>query len=182
MSWARECEERMNIVLDHFQQALNQIRTGRAQTSLLDGIKVSYYGTLAPLNTVASITAEGNQVIIQPFDRNALGDIELAIRQSGLDLNPVNDGALVRIVFPPLTEERRGEFIKHAHDRAEEARIAIRTVRKLAWEEVQEQQKRGELTEDDRYRREEELNKLIETFNHKILDLIKQKEDELKKP
>ncbi len=182
MSWARAFEEKMEIVLDHFQQALNQIRTGRAQTSLLDGIKVSYYGALTPLNTIASITAEGNQVMIHPFDRNALGDIELAVRQSGLDLNPVNDGALVRIVFSPLTEERRGELIKHAHDRAEEARIAIRTVRKLAWEEVQQQEKRGELTEDDRYRREEDLNKLIETLNYKILELTKQKEDELKKP
>ena len=88
----------------------------------------------------------------------------------------------MRIVFSPLTEERRGELIKHAHDRAEEARIAIRTVRKLAWEEVQQQEKRGELTEDDRYRREEDLNKLIETLNYKILELTKQKEDELKKP
>ena len=182
MSWIRPHEEKMQVVIDHFGDALDQIRTGRAQTSLLDGVKVTYYGAVTPLNTVASVSSEGNQVIIQPFDRNALDDIELAIRQSKLGINPVNDGALIRIAFPALTQELREQFIKGAHERAEEARIALRTIRKEVWDQVQDLERQSAITKDDRYRREEELNKLIDTFNQKIAQLAKQKETELKTP
>lgn len=179
MNWLRPTEEKMQTILEHLHDALGQIRTGRAQVSLLDDVKASYYGTMTPLKGMASITVQGNQLLVQPFDRNSLGDIELAIRNSELGLNPINDGALIRIALPPMTEERRAQMVKLTHDRGEEARIALRSVRKESWEDVQERVKKSELTQDDLYRGEEELNKLIDRYNHEVAQAIEQKVKEL---
>ena len=172
---------KMDEVIGKLNEDLRTIRTGKANPSLIENISVSYYGTQTPLKQMANISApDATLLVVQPWDANSLGDIETAIRNSNLGLNATNDGRVVRIALPPLTEERRLEFIKIIHQKAEGAKITLRNLRGEAWEEVQRLQKDGQLTEDDRYRGETELNKLIEDYNKKIGTLIENKEKELK--
>jgi ribosome recycling factor len=172
---------KMDEVISKLNEDLRTIRTGKANPSLIENVPVSYYGTQTPLKQMANISApDATLLVVQPWDANSLGDIEAAIRNSNLGLNATNDGRVVRIALPPLTEERRMEFIKIIHQKAEGARITLRNLRKDSWEEVQRLQKEGQLTEDDRYRGEADLNKLIEDYNKKIDNLVESKEKELK--
>jgi len=172
---------KMDEVIDKLQEELKAIRTGKASSSLVENISVSYYGVQTPLKQMANIsTPDATLISIQPWDVNSLSDIESALRSSNLGVGITNDGRVIRISLPPLTEERRIEFIKMAHQKAEAARIALRNLRKESWEEVQRLEKAGELTEDDRYRGEEDLNRIIDDFNKKIQTTIEAKEKDLK--
>ncbi len=168
-------------IIERLREDFANIRTGRASTSLVENIKVNYYGSVAPLKQMATLsTPDASQIIIQPWDKNALGDIELAVRNSDLNLSGVNDGNVVRIVLPPMTEERRNELIRNISKKGEEARIALRNVRQQAWDKIKKMEKDGEVTEDDKYSGEKELNEIIETYNKRIEETVKSKEQELR--
>lgn len=172
---------KMDEVITRLKEDLQTVRTGKASTGLVDNIFVSYYGTQTPLKQMAQIsTPDANLITIQPWDNNSLGDIEIALRNADLGFGITNDGRVIRLSLPPMTEERRLEFIKLIHQKAEAVRITLRNLREESWREIQKLEKAGQLTEDDRYRGEDELNKMIETYNKKILELIESKERELK--
>lgn len=172
---------KMDEVITRLKEDLQTVRTGKASTGLVDNIFVSYYGTQTPLKQMAQIsTPDANLITIQPWDNNSLGDIEIALRNADLGFGIGSDGRLIRLSLPPMTEERRLEFIKLIHQKAEAVRITLRNLREEAWREIQRLEKTGGLTEDDRYRGEDELNKMIEDYNKKIQDLIEAKERELK--
>ncbi|HEY1074209.1 MAG TPA: ribosome recycling factor [Patescibacteria group bacterium] len=176
-----DMKKKMQDVMEHVNHEFSTIRTGRANASLVDTLPVQYYGNTTPLKNMASISVpEPTMILIQPWDRQSIGDIELAIRNSDLGLSPVNEGSQIRLVLPALTEDRRNQLVKTISQKAEAGKIALRNVRKDAWDEVQKQVKSGELTEDDRYRYEEDLNKAIDTFNKQVDDLVEAKERELK--
>ena len=172
---------KMDEVIGKLKEELMTIRTGRASTALVDNILVSYYGVQTPLKNMANVsTPDSTLISVQPWDANSINDIEAAIRNANLGFGITSDGRAVRISLPPLTEERRLEFIKMAHQKAEAARIALRNLREESWKEVQALEKSGDLTEDDRYRGEEMLNKEIADFNKKIQEQVEAKEKELK--
>ncbi len=171
---------KMSQAIDHLKEDLKTIRTGRASSGLVDDVMVGYYGNATPLKQVASVTTpDSNLISIQPWDKGVLGEIENAIRNANLGFNPINDGHQVRIVLPPLTEERRKEFVKSVSQKAEATRISLRNIRKEVWDKVQAGQKNGEITEDDRYRGEERLNRMIDDFNREVDEISKQKEKEI---
>jgi len=174
-------QPKMDEVATKLKEDLQTVRTGKASASLVDNIIVSYYGAQTPLKQMAQIsTPDSNLITIQPWDTNSLGDIEIALRNANLGFGVTNDGRVVRVSLPPMTEERRLEFIKLIHQKAEAARIVLRNLREEAWREIQKEEKAGELTEDDRYQGEKDLNKMIEDANKKILEMIDAKEKELK--
>lgn len=178
----QETEKRMQQALVALEEDLRSIRTGRATSALVEGVTVSNYGSVMPLQQVASITTpDANMIVVQPWDKNLLGDIDLAIRNANLGINPVNDGQAIRLVLPPLTEERRHEFVKSLHQKAEAGRIALRNIRGEAWEKVQSAEKKGDLTEDDRDVGKEKLNKLVDEYNHKVQEVANQKETAIMK-
>lgn len=171
---------KMNEVITQLEEKFKALRAGRASTSLVENIKVNYYNTQTPLRQMASIsTPSANMIVITPWDKNSLGDIELAVRNSNLGISPVNDGAVVRVTLPQLTEERRKELTKNVKDLAEEAKVVVRNLRAEAWQKIKELEKEAKITEDDRYRAEEELNKFVGEYNKKIDDLHVKKEKEI---
>lgn len=173
-------QEFFQASVDHFIAEAAKLRTGRAHPSLVEGILVNYYGARTPLMQVASVSIpEARQILIQPWDRGALGDIESALRESDLGLNPVNDGANLRLTLPQLTEERRKDLVKLLNARAEEARIAIRTTREDIWKAIQDAEKSGEISEDDKFTGKDTLQKVIDDFNGKIEEIRKTKEQEI---
>lgn len=177
----RQTSEKMQEILDKFSQELRKIRTGRADTALVEGIRISYYGQSIPLGQLAQIGVEGPTTIrITPFDKNSSGDIELGIRNSDLGLSPVNDGQNIRLNLPPLTSERRQQQITAMGKIAEEARISLRNIREESWKKIQSLEREGKLTEDDRYSGEEELNKSIDNFNQKLKQETERKEKEIR--
>lgn len=181
MDIAQTMKQQMSEVLQHIKDDLSGVRTGRANAALVDSLLVQYYGSTLPLKQMASISVpEPTVIVIQPWDKQAIGDIEQTIRTSNLGLSPINEGTQIRLVLPPLTEERRTELIKAVHQKAEAGKVALRTIRKEVWEEVQKKVKSGELTEDDRYRYELDLNKIIDQFNRDIDQMVEQKETELR--
>lgn len=174
-------KSKMQQALVAFVDELKNIRTGQADTSLVANISVAYYGTLTPLKNMANITtSQGNLIVIQPWDKNNLGDIELAIRNSNLGLSPVNDGRQIRIPLPPMTGERREEYLKMIKQKAEATRIALRSIREETWKEIKTQEKDGRLSEDERFRGGEELNRLIKEMDDKIAEMVRTKEKEIK--
>lgn len=171
---------KMGEVIGQLTGKLKNIRAGRASTSLVENVKVDYYNTQTPLVQMASINIPSSSlIVIEPWDKNSLGDIELAIRNANLGVNPVNDGNVVRISLPPMTEERRQEFVKQAKNLSEEAKVVVRNLRAEAWLKIKDLEKQAKLTEDDRYRAEQEINKIVEEFNKKIQELIENKEKEI---
>lgn len=155
-------------------------RTGRASPQLLERIDIDYYGSKTPLNQIAGISVpEARLLVITPYDKNAMKAIEKAILSSDLGLNPSNDGTVIRLAFPPLTEERRKDLIKLVRERAEEGRVAIRNVRRHSKEEMERLQKQGELSEDDLHRAEKELQKLTDQKIHEVDEMLSHKEKEL---
>lgn len=176
----RKLEPRMKEALNAFQDDLKTIHTGRASTSLVEGLMVSYYGQPTLLRSLAGLsTPDASTILIQPWDQNSLGDIELALRGSHLNLNPQNDGRRLKITLPPPSQERRGELAHMIEEKAEEVRIGLRNLRQQAWEEVQRDQKAGQITEDDRYRGEAELNKLIDQYNRQVAEIAEAKNQEI---
>jgi ribosome recycling factor len=176
----KETRPRMESVIDDVRRKLATVRTGRAAVSLLDSIMVEYYGTPTPLSQMASVHApEPNMLTVQPWDQTQLGAIEKAIRSSDLGLNPTNDGKLIRIPIPPLTEERRKQLAKQVHEIAEDHRTAVRNLRRDANDRLKKLLKDKAISEDAERDGLEEVQKLTNTYIGKIDELAKSKEQEL---
>jgi len=170
----------MDKAIQNLEKEFSKLRTGRASVTLLEDLKVDYYGTLTPLNQLASIsTPDSRTLAIQPWDRNAFGEIEKTIQKSDLGLNPVNDGKIIRINIPPLTEERRKELVKVAKKYAEEAKIAIRNVRRDANDALKKKKNDKELTEDEMHRGQDEVQKITDSFVQKVDEVLNKKEKEI---
>jgi ribosome recycling factor len=175
-----EARQGMEKTLNHFRTELQSIRTGRASPAMLQTIKVDYYGSQTPLEQIASVTApQADLLMIQPFDINALEDIEKAIMKSDLGFNPSNDGSQIRVPVPPLSEERRKELAKKASERAEEARISIRNTRRSAKEKLKKLEQEENLSEDVRYSAEQDLQSLTDKYTNKVDQLVERKEEEI---
>jgi len=174
-------EEKFNLAIAHFKEELKKIRTGRAHSSQLDGIKVESYGILTPINQIASIAAPEPQLLqITPFDPSNIQLISAAIRSNqGLGFNPSDDGRTIRIPVPPLTEERRKLLVKQTSEKVEEARIALRSIRQDALKEAKHKKDIKELSEDDLKRVEKTIDALIATTNTKIEEDFRAKEKEV---
>jgi ribosome recycling factor len=171
---------RMEKVLSDLQHAMAVIRTGRASVSILDPVKVDYYGTLTPLNQLATLhVPEPSLITVQPWDVSQIGALEKAIRSSDLGLNPSNDGKIIRVPIPPLTEERRRELVKHLHGVAEEHRVAVRNLRRDANEAIKKLLKDKLISEDDDRRALEEIQKLTDNHMQKLDQAAKVKEREI---
>ena len=170
----------MQKAFDHSKQQISKVRTGRATASLLDGVKVDYYGTPTAVSQVAGIsTPDARTIVVQPFDRTTLGAIEKAILSADLGFNPQNDGTILRIPVPPLTEERRKEFVKMCKKHSEDGKIAIRNIRRDQIEVLKKAEKNKEFAEDERKRGEEEIQKLTDSFIKNIDTEFSAKEKEL---
>ena len=175
-----DLKDRMGKAIESLKREYSRLRTGRASISLLDGIKVSYYDTLTPLNQMASLAVpEPRLIVIQPWDKTAIEDIEKAILKSELGLTPINDGKVIRISIPPLTEERRKELVKVARKMSEENKVAIRNIRRDANEMLKDLKKEKEITEDDLYRSQEEVQKATDQFISQVDELCAAKEKEI---
>ncbi len=171
---------RMDKAVEDFRKEMAGVRTGRASVHMLDGVQVDYYGSAMPLNQLAQVHAPEAQLItVQPFDPSALGNIEKAIRSADLGLNPMNDGKLIRVPVPPLTEERRRDMVKHLHKVLEEHRTAVRNIRRDGNDLVKKATKDKKITEDDERRALEELPKLTDDEIKKMEELSKAKEKEV---
>ena len=176
----KETKPRMDTVIDDFRRKLASVRTGRAAVSLLDTVMVDYYGTMTPLNQMASVHAPEPQMLtVQPWDQTQLVAVEKAIRGADLGLNPSNDGKLVRIPIPPLTEERRKQLAKQVHEIAEDHRTAVRNIRRDANERMKKMLKEKQISEDAERDGLDEIQKLTNTYISKIDDLSKGKEQEI---
>jgi len=166
--------------IEAFKKDLGKIRTGRASFSLLDGIKVDYYGTPTPLPQVGTLSVpESRMITVTPWDTKMVGPIEKAIQASGLGLNPSNDGKMVRIPIPPLTEERRKDLVKVVKKMAEDARIAVRNIRRESLEKVKEKEKKKEISEDEMKRWQDRVQKETDSYVKKIEEILKAKEQEI---
>jgi ribosome recycling factor len=176
----REKEEQFEGAVLHFSDEAAKIRSGRANPGLVENLLVDYYGQKTPLKQIANISIpEARQILIQAWDKGALVQIEAAIRDSDLGLNPANDGQNVRITLPALTEDRRKELVKQLNQKAEEARIAVRNVREDVWKDIQDLEKAGSIGEDDKFQGKEELQKTVDRYNEKIEGLREKKEKEI---
>ena len=175
-----DAEEKMEKAVSVAKDDFGGIRTGRATPAMFNKIVVDYYGAMTPVNQLSSLTVpEPRMAVISPYDKSSLGLIERAIRDSDLGVNPTNDGNIIRIVFPQLTEERRREFIKVARSKAEDARVSIRNVRRKAMEELSKLAKDGDVGEDEVARAEKELEKVTHKYVAEVDELLKHKEAEL---
>jgi ribosome recycling factor len=176
-----DAEERMKGAITALEQNLATIRTGRASPALVERLMVEYYGTPTPLQQLATLSApEPRLLTIKPFDPSSLKDIERGILASDLGLTPSNDGKLIRLNIPPLTEERRKELIKVVHHRLEEARVAVRNIRRAAHDDLREFEKEKVISEDDLRRGETDLQKLTDKYIEKVDEHGKRKEAEIK--
>lgn len=173
-----EAELRMDQAVEHVASDFSTVRSGRANPQILHRVVVEYYGSPTPLQQLASISVpEPRLLVVHPFDKSTVTDIERAIQQSDLGLNPTNDGTLIRIAFPPLTEERRKELVKVVRHMGEEGKVAVRNVRRTSKSEMEDLH--GEISDDDIRRGEDELQKLTDRFTERIDKLLSNKEDEL---
>lgn len=176
----RDAEERMDKAIESLEQDFRTLRTGRASPALLDRIRVDYYGSPTPLNQLASIGApEARLLVIKPFDPNTLSDIERAIYESDLNLTPNNDGKVIRLNLPTLTEERRHELVRTVHSRLEEARVAIRNIRRDALHMLDDLENEGEISEDAYYRYKDQIQELTDNKIEEAEGVGKAKEEEI---
>jgi len=175
-----ESEQSMKKVIEAAKRDFSALRTGRANTSILDRVTVEYYGVETPLNQVANISVpEARMILIQPWEKTILPEVEKAIQRADLGLNPSNDGAVIRLVIPQLTEERRKELVKIAKKEAEEKRIAVRSIRRDANEQLKKLEKDGTLSEDENKKGLDEIQKLTDSYIVKIDQLLEAKEAEI---
>lgn len=175
-----ELKSRIDKTLDDLRKELTKVRTGRASPNLLDGIRVDYYGTPTPLSGVANITSpEPRLIVIKPWERTVLKEIEKAIREANLGINPMNDGEVIRLPFPPLTEERRKEIAKQVKTKGEDHKVAIRNIRRDANEAIKAQLKDKKITEDDQKRTTEKVQKETDNGVAEVDKIIAAKEKEI---
>ena len=176
----RDAEHKMDQAVTHLKDDLASIRTGRATPAVLNRVTVEYYGTPVPLNQLASVhVPEPRLLQVQPFDKSAISAIEKAIQTSDLGITPNNDGNVIRLAFPPLTEERRRELVKQVHGRAEDGRVAVRNVRRHAKDELEKLEHDGDISQDDLARAEKDLQKVTDRFVAEIDQIQGHKEQEL---
>ncbi len=176
----KDVETRMKHAVDHFHTELKHIRTGRASLALLDGVTVEYYGTPMPINQLATLSvADASMIVAQPYDSTQISAIERAILKSDLGLNPSNDGKIIRIPVPSLTEERRREFVKKAHDFAEHARNGIRQVRREGNDKLKKMEKDKAISQDDERRGLDEVQKLHDRYIEEIGTALHKKEQQI---
>jgi ribosome recycling factor len=180
MPTLQKAKQRMESALESLRREFAGVRTGKASPQLLDTIRVEAYGSKVPLNQVGTVSApEPRLITVQPWDRSLMKDIERALRESDLGLNPSNDGQIIRIPIPALTEERRREYVRLLHKLAEEGRVAIRQARKDANDEIKGRQKKEGLSEDDIHREEKEVQKLTDQYIARVEEMLKHKEAEV---
>lgn len=174
------CKQDMEQTFAAFKKELSHVRTGRASTALLDGLLVEHYGTRMPLNQMATLSApEATLLVVQPFDKGAIGAIEKAIHGANLGLNPVNDGKLIRVPIPSLTEERRKDLVKHVRKLAEDYRVSVRSHRRDALEMLKELEKDKSITEDDRRHAGEKIEGVTKDSIDRLEEMLKAKEKEI---
>lgn len=175
-----ELNEEMEEGINSFEKSLSKVRTGRASIAILDGIKVDYYGSSTPLNQVATLsTPESRLILISPWDKNAIGEIEKAIQKSDLGLVPNNDGNVIRIAIPPLTEESRKELVKVVKKMAEESKVRVRNARRDANNQFKTLKKDNEISEDDLYGYQTDVQKVTDEYIKKVDDILAAKEKEI---
>ena len=176
----QKTREKMEQTINVFRKDLGAVRTGRASLALFDGIMVDYYGTPTPISQVASLSIpESRLIVIQPWEPRLIPEIEKAIQGSALGLNPANDGKIVRIPIPSLTEERRREIVKLVKKMAEDARVAVRNIRRDSNEEIKKSCKDAGISEDEIKKSQEDIQKLTDQYIHKIDEILKKKEQEI---
>lgn len=176
----RDAEHRMKSAIGALEEDLNAIRTGRANPALVEKISVEYYGTPTPLYQMANISVpEALMILIKPFDRSSIKDIEKAIQVANLGLNPSSDGTVIRLILPPLTQERRKELVKVVHHRLEEARVAMRNVRRSAIEDLRDFEKESLISEDESHGGQESVQKLTDKYVDQVEAIGKRKEQEI---
>ena len=172
-----EMQERMDKTIENLEEKLSEIRAGRANPAILNKVKIDYYGTPTPINQVAGISVpEARMIMIQPWDVSVLKNIEKAIIASEIGINPNNDGKVIRLVFPELTEERRKELVKDIKKMAEEAKVAVRAVRRDGIETAKSEQKEGNMTEDELKQAENDIQKLTDNSVEEIEKIVEAKE------
>lgn len=175
-----DTEHRMKKAVEHVRSEFTTVRTGRASASLLNRIKVDYYGQSTPLNQISSIAVpEPTLLVISPYDKSVIDDVEKAILQSDLGLTPINDGNVIRLPIPKLTEERRKELTRLVRSKAEEGRVSMRNIRRDAIDDLRSFEKEGEITKDDLHRGQDEVQKLTDRFIGETDEMLKVKEKEL---
>ncbi|MBD2294141.1 ribosome recycling factor [Anabaena sphaerica FACHB-251] len=175
-----EAESTMQKTVEATQRAFNTIRTGRANASLLDKVQVEYYGTPTPLKSLANITTpDASTILIQPYDKSSLNIVEKAISLSDIGITPSNDGSVIRLNIPPLTSDRRKEFVKMAAKYAEEGRVGIRNIRRDALDSIRKQEKAAEVSEDESRDQQDKLQKLTNKYTAKIDELLADKEKDI---
>jgi ribosome recycling factor len=179
-AFLEELKEHMDSSLQSLDKELNRIRTGRASVSLIDGIKVDYYGTITPLNQIATLSVpESRLITIQPWDTNIIADIEKAIQKSDLGLNPMNDGKLIRISIPSLSEERRKELVKVAGKVVEDCKISLRNHRRNINENLKNKKKDKEISEDEYFKKHDEVQKMTDEYVAKCDKIFTEKEKDI---
>lgn len=180
MTSVKDTAERMDKAIVALNHEFGGVRTGRASGAILDKVSVEYYGSPTPLNQIASVSApEPQMLVVSPYDKTALNAIEKAIRSADLGFNPSNDGVVIRVPFPPLTEERRKELVKLCKHYAEDARVAVRNIRRDANDHFKRQEKEHEISQDDLHRLEAEVQKATDAHIGEIDDMLKRKEAEI---
>ena len=180
MPTLQQASQKMDRAIEALRREFGGVRTGKASPALLDSVRVEAYGSHVPLNQVATVSApEPRLLVIQPWDRAMMTPIEKALQMSDLGLNPANDGKIIRVPIPPLTEQRRKEYVKILHKFAEEARVAIRQARKDANDDIKKRQKDSGMSEDDARREQDETQKLTDRYIHQVDELLKHKEAEV---
>lgn len=176
----KSVEQKMKHAVDHFHDELKRLRTGRASLAMLDPVVVDYYGTLTPLNQVANLSvADANLIVAQPWDPSTIPAIQRGIAQANLGLNPSSDGKLIRIPVPPLTEDRRKELVKKAHDIAEHARNAVRQVRREGNDQIKAKEKKHEISQDEERRGHDEVQRLHDHYIAQIGQTLQHKEKDI---
>lgn len=180
MTFVDESKERLDKAIEHLKSEIKTLRTGRATPALLDGVFVDAYGTKQSLKAVASISvADAKTINVDPWDKGLMQEVELAIRNSDLGINPVNDGSLIRLPLPELTSERRADLIKLLHKKMEDARIAVRKIREELRNDIDKAEKAKEVSEDEKYTLQDELETTVKSYNEEIKKIGEAKEQDI---
>ncbi len=177
----RDFEAKIKKAMETLLREFSEVRTGRAQPSLVEDMHIDYYGTSTPIRQIAAVSSpDPKQILIQPWDASAIKDIEAAINSSKLGVNPMNDGKVIRLVLPPLSTERREEFIRMVKDMAERGRVTLRTLRRDANDKIKKIQSEGHMSEDDKFKAEEEVQKMTDRYIKEIDTLLERKSKDLR--